>query len=44
MGYKHRPADHDTVLKSMKAPTFILKIIRHVDGSPRLCELVRFHL
>jgi len=44
MGYKHRPADHDTVLNSMKAPNFILKIIPHVDGSPRICELVRFHL
>ena len=33
MGYKHRPVDHDTVLKGMKAPNFILKIIPHVDGS-----------
>jgi acetoacetate decarboxylase len=31
-------------LKSMKAPNFILKIIPHVDGSPRICELVRFSL
>ena len=44
MGYKHRPVDHDAVLKSMKAPNFILKIIPHVDGSPRICELVRFSL
>jgi acetoacetate decarboxylase len=44
MGYKHRPVDHDTVAKGMKAPNFILKIIPHVDGSPRICELVRFHL
>src|SRR5580765_6266311 len=44
MGYKHRPVDHDTVLNSLKAPNFILKIIPHVDGSPRICELVRFHL
>jgi len=44
MGYKHRAADHDTVLKSMKAPNFILKIIPHVDGSARICELVRFQL
>jgi acetoacetate decarboxylase len=44
MGYKHRPVDHDTVEKGMKAPNFILKIIPHVDGSPRICELVRFHL
>ena len=35
MGYKHRPVDHDTVLKSMKAPNFILKIIPHVDGIAR---------
>ena len=44
MGYKHRKVDHDTVLKSMAAPNFILKIIPHVDGSARICELVRFHL
>jgi acetoacetate decarboxylase len=44
MGYKHRAADHDAVLKSMKAPNFILKIIPHVDGSARICELVRFQL
>ena len=37
MGYKHRYVDHDTVLKGMKAPNFILKIIPHVDGSARIC-------
>src|SRR3977135_4119299 len=44
MGYKHRPVDHDTVLNGMKAPNFILKIIPHVDGRPRICKLGRFHL
>src|SRR3954451_23681930 len=44
MGYKHRAADHDTVLKGMKKPNFILKIIPHVDGNPRILELVRYHL
>src|ERR1700704_416697 len=44
MGYKHRPVDLDTVVKGMKEPNFILKIIPHVDGSARICELVRFHL
>ncbi len=44
MGYKHRAVDHDAVLKSMKAPNFMLKIIPHVDGSPRVCELVRYCL
>ena len=44
MGYKHRPVDHDTVLEAMKAPNFMLKIIPHVDGTPRICELVRYYL
>ena len=44
MGYKHRTLDHDTVLKGMLAPNYLLKIIPHVDGSPRICELVRYFL
>ncbi|MCE4554786.1 acetoacetate decarboxylase [Pelomonas cellulosilytica] len=44
MGYKHHPLDHDKVLASMKEPNFVLKIIPHVDGTPRICELVRYHL
>src|SRR3989442_1183018 len=26
------------------APNFLLKIIPHVDGTPRICELVEYHL
>jgi acetoacetate decarboxylase len=44
MGYKHRSVDHDAVMKSLKAPNFMLKIIPHVDGSARICELVRYYL
>ena len=44
MGYKHRAADHDAVLASLKAPNFLLKIIPHVDGTPRICELVEYYL
>jgi acetoacetate decarboxylase len=44
MGYKHRAADHDAVMRSLKAPNFMLKIIPHVDGTPRICELVRYYL
>jgi acetoacetate decarboxylase len=44
MGYKHRAVDHDAVLKAMKAPNYILKIIPHVDGSPRILELVRYYM
>jgi acetoacetate decarboxylase len=44
MGYKHREADIAAVRSSMAAPNFLLKIIPHVDGSPRICELVEYHL
>jgi len=43
MGFKHRPADHQAVLDSLAAPNFLLKIIPHVDGTPRICELVRYY-
>ena len=43
-GYKHREADHQHVLQALKTPNFVLKIIPHVDGSPRICELVRYQL
>jgi len=39
MGFKHRLVDADRVLASLAAPNFLLKIIPHVDGSPRICEL-----
>ncbi len=44
MGYKHRQADHEAVKASLAAPNFLLKIIPHVDGSPRICELVEYYL
>jgi acetoacetate decarboxylase len=43
MGFKHRAVDHAAVLAALAAPNFLLKIIPHVDGSPRICELVRYH-
>ena len=44
MGYKHREADLTQVKASLEAPNFLLKIIPHVDGTPRICELVEYHL
>jgi len=44
MGYKHRDMDRDAVLASLAAPNFLLKIIPHVDGTARICELVRYHM
>lgn len=42
MGYKHRTLDPQKVLKSLESPSFLLKIIPHVDCTPRICELVRY--
>jgi len=42
MGYKHRRLDPDAIAASMGGPNFLLKIIPHVDCSPRICELVRY--
>jgi acetoacetate decarboxylase len=44
MGYKHRQADLAAVKTSLTAPNFLLKIIPHVDGSARICELVEYYL
>jgi acetoacetate decarboxylase len=44
MGYKHKTADLAAIKASMAASNFLLKIIPHVDGSPRICELVEYHL
>ena len=42
MGYKHRQADLAAIKASLAAPNFLLKVIPHVDGTPRICEIVRY--
>jgi acetoacetate decarboxylase len=44
MGFKHQTLDPLAVARSMAEPSFLLKIIPHVDGTPRICELVRYSL
>lgn len=44
VGYKHEILDPAPVLDGMRQPNFMLKIIPHVDGTPRICELVRYSL
>jgi acetoacetate decarboxylase len=44
MGYNHRALDHAAVLESLAVPNYLLKIIPHVDGSPRILELVDYRL
>jgi acetoacetate decarboxylase len=44
MGYKHKALDPAAVAKSLAVPNYLLKIIPHVDGSPRIFELVDYRL
>jgi len=44
MGYKYHEAYLAHIQTSLEQPNFLLKIIPHVDGSPRICELVEYHL
>jgi len=44
MGYKHREIDLATIAKGMAKPAFMIKIIPHVDCTPRICELVRYYM
>lgn len=44
MGYKYQTLNLDDVKKSMLIPNYLLKIIPHVDGSARICELVEYYL
>ncbi|MPZ36521.1 MAG: acetoacetate decarboxylase [Rhizobiales bacterium] len=41
MGYKYRALEQDAAMRMISEPSFLLKIIPHVDGKPRICELVR---
>jgi acetoacetate decarboxylase len=44
MGYKHKSLDPAAITASLKAPNYLLKIIPHVDGTARICELVEYYL
>lgn len=44
MGFKHRALPEGEAARLLAEPGVLLKIIPHVDGRPRICELVRIHL
>lgn len=44
MGYKYMTLDKEKVLQSLLVPNYLLKIIPHVDGTARVCELVEYYL
>lgn len=43
MGYKHHILDPAPIEAALREPNFMVKIIPHVDGGPRICELVRYY-
>ena len=43
MGYKHREIDLEPIRAALARPAFLLKVIPHVDCTPRICELVRYY-
>jgi acetoacetate decarboxylase len=44
MGFKHQALDGAKMRAALAAPSYLLKVIPHVDGTPRICELVRYGL
>jgi len=44
MGFKHKALDPEAVRVGLEKPNFLLKIIPHVDGGQRICELVDYRL
>ena len=43
MGFKYEKLDLETEQRKLaETPCYLLKIIPHVDGKPRICELVRY--
>lgn len=44
MGFKYEKLETEAIKKSMSGPNYLLKIIPHVDGTTRICELVEYHL
>ena len=44
MGFKHQALDNEKMRAALGAPSYLLKVIPHVDGTPRICELVQYSL
>jgi acetoacetate decarboxylase len=44
MGFKHRELDTAPLLKALARLNFMIKIVPHVDCTPRICELLRYYM
>jgi acetoacetate decarboxylase len=42
MGYKHVHLADEVAMGMLREPGFLLEIMPHVDGTPRICEIVRY--
>jgi len=44
MTYKRKRVDDAVARRALETPGFLVKLIPHIDGSPRVCELVKFRV
>ncbi|MFC3226870.1 acetoacetate decarboxylase [Marinibaculum pumilum] len=44
MGYKYQSLDAAEVKTALEGDNYMMKILPHVDGTPRVCELVGYNL
>ena len=44
MGFKQKAVDLAEARAALEKPNYLLKIIPHVDGTPRICELVDYRI
>lgn len=44
MGFKHKVLNHQKIIASLSQSNYLLKVIPHVDETPRICELVDYPL
>lgn len=44
MGYKHKAIPEADIMPALTMPNYLLKIMPHVDGTARVCELVRYRM
>jgi acetoacetate decarboxylase len=44
MGFKHKAVDLAEARAALEKPNYLLQIIPHVDGTPRICELVDYRI
>ena len=42
MGYKYQTRDDAAMARDLAEPNYLLKIVPHVDCTPRICELVSY--